>query len=69
MMLSAGDLHAVLTFVVDSVSNRLFLPAPMSGREIYPVNLPAWSLFFELLINFAWATFIVRLPTKALVSS
>lgn len=53
MMLSAGDSSAVLRFVVDSVANGLFLPAPMSGREIFPLDLPARLLFFEVLINFA----------------
>jgi len=35
-----------------------FLPTPpgVAPREsIYPLNTPAWSLAFELVINFAWA--------------
>lgn len=30
-----------------------FLPAP-GGVDLYPLNPPAWSLFFELVANAAW---------------
>jgi peptidoglycan/LPS O-acetylase OafA/YrhL len=31
----------------------LFLPAPLAG-ELFPLNPPAWSLFFELVANAAY---------------
>lgn len=34
--------------------------------EMFPLNGPAWSLFFEYIGNILYALFIRRLPTKAL---
>ncbi|MDL2221886.1 acyltransferase, partial [Parabacteroides sp. OttesenSCG-928-N08] len=34
--------------------------------EMYPLNGPSWSLFFEYIGTFLYAFFIRRLPTKAL---
>ena len=34
--------------------------------EMFPLNGPAWSLFFEYIGNIFYALFIRRLPTKAL---
>ena len=34
--------------------------------EMFPLNGPAWSLFFEYIGNIIYALFIRRLPTKAL---
>ena len=36
--------------------------------EMYPLNGPGWSLFFEYLGNILYALFIRRLPTKALAA-
>ncbi len=49
----------------------LMLPAPVSWDirgygEFYPLNGPAWSLFFEYLAYIAYAVFVRRLGTKAL---
>ncbi len=33
---------------------------------MFPLNGPAWSLFFEYIGNILYALFIRRLPTKAL---
>src|SRR5262249_19215172 len=43
----------------------LFLPAPQ-GDVLFPLNVPAWSLFFELVINFAYALTIRFLTNRAL---
>ena len=52
----------------------LFLPAyPGAGYEIrgngemFPLNGPAWSLFFEYIGNILYALFIRKLSTKALI--
>ncbi|MCI6213309.1 acyltransferase family protein [Bacteroides heparinolyticus] len=36
--------------------------------EMFPLNGPSWSLFFEYLGNILYALFIRRLPTKALAA-
>jgi peptidoglycan/LPS O-acetylase OafA/YrhL len=42
-----------LAFAKDLSSAILFLPAPArhAGAPLFPLNYPAWSLFFELLAN------------------
>ena len=43
------------------------LPYEVRGNgEMFPLNGPAWSLFFEYIGNIIYALFIRRLPTKAL---
>ena len=49
------------------------LPAlPGTGREVrgngemFPLNGPSWSLFFEYVGNILYAFFLRRLPTRAL---
>ncbi|MEH6304307.1 acyltransferase [Olivibacter sp. CPCC 100613] len=53
--------------------NLFLIPAaPGSGAEVrgngemYPLNGPSWSLFFEYIGNILYALFIRRLSTKAL---
>jgi peptidoglycan/LPS O-acetylase OafA/YrhL len=43
-----------------------FLPDPRQGR-IYPFDGPAWSLFFELAANTAYAFLILHLTNRRLV--
>lgn len=38
------------------------------NREMFPLNGPSWSLFFEYIGNILYALFIRRLPTKALAA-
>ena len=45
----------------------LMLPDPMT-RYLYPANTPAWSLFFELAINFLFAAGLFRLQTRSLAA-
>ena len=45
------------------------VPYEVRGNgEMFPLNGPAWSLFFEYIGNFLYAIFIRRLPTKALAT-
>jgi peptidoglycan/LPS O-acetylase OafA/YrhL len=46
----------------------LFLPVPFNGR-LFPFNGPAWSLFCEILANFAHAALLARLSTRTLAIS
>lgn len=45
----------------------LMLPIPnASGAPLFPLNGPQWSLFWELLANFAHALFLRRLSERGL---
>lgn len=53
--------------------SMFFIPAVPGARhevrgngEMFPLNGPSWSLFFEYIGNLSYALFIHRLPTKAL---
>ncbi|MEI9986891.1 MAG: acyltransferase [Aliidongia sp.] len=39
----------------DWLSGLLLIPSPASPDFLFPLNIPAWSLFFELLANLAFA--------------
>jgi peptidoglycan/LPS O-acetylase OafA/YrhL len=45
-----------------------FLPLPLSqrGDNLFPINVPSWSLFFELLVNILYAAVQPRLSTAIL---
>lgn len=42
--------------------NAVYLPSPFGAESdaLFPLNGPSWSLFFELLINWLYATAIYR---------
>ena len=48
-----------------SVSSTLFLPSVAIG--LFPMNIPYWSLFFELIVNAAYALLRPLLTSKALI--
>lgn len=68
--------HVSISMVLLALLLNLFLiPAvPGSGPEVrgngemYPLNGPSWSLFFEYIGNILYALFIRRLSTKALTA-
>jgi peptidoglycan/LPS O-acetylase OafA/YrhL len=46
----------------------LFLPSPFGWHaNLYPLNVPAWSLFFELAVNAAYALCYRLLTTRVLI--
>ncbi len=47
--------------------NALVLPA-FGGEELFPVNGPGWSLFFEFAINLVFALMLFRLSSAVLVA-
>lgn len=48
--------NATVPLLQDAPLQLAFIPAPGSGRApLYPLNIPAWTLLFELLINLVWA--------------
>jgi peptidoglycan/LPS O-acetylase OafA/YrhL len=51
-------------------ANAMMLPSP-ARWSIYipfPLNTPAWSLFFELLVNAAWFAALPKLSNRALAA-
>lgn len=46
--------------------NAVMLPAPLGNPALYPFNIPAWSLFFELVANLLYAQRLFRLSTRVL---
>ncbi|NBW09661.1 MAG: acyltransferase [Caulobacteraceae bacterium] len=50
-------------------ANLVFIPLPLGEDRLhlYPLNFPAWSLGFELLVNAVFAVVIFRLTTWRLV--
>ena len=56
-----------LVFTMFMVPALPGLPYEVRGNgEMFPLNGPAWSLFFEYVGNILYALFIRRLPTKIL---
>jgi peptidoglycan/LPS O-acetylase OafA/YrhL len=52
-------------------SALVFLPLPIpltDNPPIFPLNLPAWSLFFELLVNLVFVTFYRYLTSRAVIA-
>lgn len=47
--------------------NMLMLPSPVD-MPLFPLNVPAWSLFFELVANFAMIVLLFRLPKLGLLA-
>ncbi|MEP7222968.1 MAG: acyltransferase [Novosphingobium sp.] len=45
------------------VLNLLLLPA-LTSREIFPLNVPAWSVFYELVANLLHGYVLWRLPVR-----
>ena len=58
---STSDLATTMLF------NGLMLPSP-AGLPYYPLNVPSWSLFFEIVANLALIVLIFRLPRFALLA-
>ncbi len=61
----------VTALLLGTFMNALLIPASTGMeirgiREMYPLNGPSWSLFFEYIGNILYAVFIRRLSTKAL---
>jgi peptidoglycan/LPS O-acetylase OafA/YrhL len=65
------SLISVGSLVVATVLNALLIPVSTTAEirgvgEMYPLNGPSWSLFFEYIGNILYAFFLRKLPTKIL---
>lgn len=61
----------VWKMLVYTLAGMALIPIPPSGdirgwREMYTIDAPAWTLFFEYIANFLYALFIRRLGRTAL---
>ncbi len=59
--------------LVATILSALLIPATVGSEirgvgEMYPLNGPSWSLFFEYIGNILYALFIRKLPTKPLTA-
>jgi len=62
---------SISALLLATLLNAFLIPATTGAEirgvgEMYPLNGPSWSLFFEYIGNILYALFIRRLPTKAL---
>ncbi len=63
----------ILALFIATFINALLIPATPGTEirgigEMYPLNGPSWSLFFEYIGNVLYALFIRRFSTKALMA-
>lgn len=67
--LLAGDPRAMPAhdLIVTLLFHSVLLPSP-AGLPLYPLNVPSWSLFFEIVANLALVVLIFRLPRLTLVA-
>jgi peptidoglycan/LPS O-acetylase OafA/YrhL len=57
-----------LGFFARALPAAIMLPTPTSDGSIYPFNVPAWSLFLELLVNLVFVLVWRHLRPRMLVS-
>lgn len=62
---------SVTALLLATLLNACLIPATPGSEirglgEMYPLNGPSWSLFFEYIGNILYAFFIRKLPTRAL---
>jgi peptidoglycan/LPS O-acetylase OafA/YrhL len=67
--LAAGFLRPTNEIWAALIANILFLPVPpgaFASRVLYPLNPPAWTLFFEMLANIAMVALWGRIGRRCL---
>lgn len=57
--------HPLFNVAVAVPFNLLLLPAPPPAPEMFVLNQPVWSLFFELAANAVFAAVMFRASTRA----
>ncbi len=64
--------QTILDLILSLISNTIFLPSPtyffqdQAMQGLFPINGPAWSMFFELFVNMVFALCLFRLSTLVL---
>ena len=64
--LSTGSGFKISEWAVEFGFNLFFLPS-FQHEILFPLNLPAWSLFYEMAVNILFAWVLWRVPAKLLV--
>jgi peptidoglycan/LPS O-acetylase OafA/YrhL len=59
--LSPGEL------AISLATEMLMLPSPATGVDLFPLNGPAWSLFFEMVAYTAYGVLALRIGRRTLV--
>ncbi len=55
--------------ILSTALNILFLPAPpLTGPALFPLDIPAWSLFLELAANLLYVAFWRHLSNRVLIA-
>lgn len=62
-----GDIYAFGKIAGSLPFNLLMLPSPLT-RTLFPMNVPAWSLFFEIVANLLLVLVLFRLPRVGLLA-
>jgi peptidoglycan/LPS O-acetylase OafA/YrhL len=66
-----GNPVSIKSLLANAAPAVIFLPTPrplvLNGDHLYPLNFPAWSLFFELTINGVFALVVERLSSSVLI--
>ena len=65
--LSTGSGFKISEWAVEFGFNLFFLPS-FQHEILFPLNLPAWSLFYEMAVNIIFAWVLWRVPAKLLAS-
>ncbi|NLR69413.1 acyltransferase [Novosphingobium sp. ERN07] len=67
-MLVAGNpnVRGGTELALATVFGTFMLPVPLDARNLFPLNVPSWTLFLELLINVAFALGMFQLSNRAL---
>lgn len=61
--------HSWTYFFITFISSVFLIPLPIMeerGFNLFGLNAPAWSLFWEYIANILYAFILIRLPKKAL---
>lgn len=68
VMQAGGEPWRFKPLIGEMLLGLVLLPKPVADGEIgFPLNSPAWSLFFELVINLLYAALLPFLTTRMLV--
>ena len=66
--------HGILGWTWDRLGMALVLglamlpgPAPFGDGRLFALNIPAWTLFFELVVNIGYAALLPRLTNRRLL--
>lgn len=54
------------TLMAATLAASFYIPFPVRGDQMFPLNVPAWSLFFELVVNLLYALFFRWLTSRVL---